>query len=48
MTNPGCGGMFYEKADNVRFNCESESTFYKLVGALLNFIMISRINFMAP
>ena len=25
----GCGGMFYEIADNVRFNCKSESRFYK-------------------
>ena len=27
--HPGCGGMFYEKADNVRFNGKSEYRFYK-------------------
>ena len=25
----GCGFMFYENADSVRFSCNSESRFYK-------------------
>jgi hypothetical protein len=33
--HPGCGGMFYEKADDVRLNGKSESKFYKPDG---NFI----------
>ena len=33
--HPGCGGMFYEKADNVRFSCKSESRFYKPDGSFI-------------
>ena len=31
----GCGGTFYEKADNVRLNCKSESRFYKPNGVFI-------------
>ena len=33
--HPGCGGTFYEKADNVRLNCKSESRFYKPNGVFI-------------
>ena len=33
--HPGCGGTFYEKADDVRLNCKTESRFYKPNGALI-------------
>ena len=33
--HPGCGGTFYEKADNVRLNCIFESRFYKPDGSFI-------------
>ena len=33
--HPGCGGTFYEKADNVRLNGKSESRFYKPDGSFI-------------
>jgi hypothetical protein len=33
--HPGCGGTFYEKADNVRLNGKSESRFYKPDGVFI-------------
>ena len=33
--HPGCGGTFYEKADNVRLNCIFESRFYKSDGSFI-------------
>jgi len=33
--HPGCGGMFYEKADDVRLNGKSESSFYKPDGSFI-------------
>ena len=31
----GCGFMFHEKADSVRFSCKSESRFYKSKGCFI-------------
>ena len=31
----GCGFMFHEKADSVRFSCKSESRFYKSKGGFI-------------
>ena len=31
----GCGFIFYEKADSVRFSCKSESRFYKSKGGFI-------------
>ena len=35
LEHPGCGGTFYEKADNVRLNYKSESRFYKPNGIFI-------------
>jgi hypothetical protein len=33
--HPGCGGMFYEKADDDRLNGKSESRLYKSDGGFI-------------
>ena len=35
FVHPGCGGMFYEKADDVRLNIKSELRFYKSDGSFI-------------
>ena len=35
FVHPGCGGTFYEKADDVRFSGKSESRFYKPDGSFI-------------
>jgi len=35
VVHPGCGGMFYEKADDVRLNAKFESKFYKPDGSFI-------------
>jgi hypothetical protein len=35
VEHPGCGGMFYEKADDVRLNGKFDSKFYKPDGSFI-------------
>lgn len=35
VEHPGCGGMFYEKADDFRLNAKFESKFYRPDGAFI-------------
>ena len=35
FVHPGCGGTFYEKADNVRLHGKFEPRFYKTDGVFI-------------
>ena len=42
--HPGCGGTFYEKADNVRFHGKFEPRFYTTDGVFIESQYVETMN----